>query len=115
MEGPSKHCFLLRPVEEEEKIYFRPKVGFGDLTATVLSKSYASFSVPEKSEGFDEIKFAWDTEKKSKDYLRKWMLETKATTRIEDLQPSKEFTDKHAASWMCLVRKNDIPNTPFVG
>jgi len=87
--------------EEEEKVYFRPKVGMGDLTAAVLSKSYASFSIPEKSEGFDEIKFAWDPQGKSKEYLRKWMLETKAVTRIEDLQPSEHFTTKNAA-WQKL-------------
>lgn len=83
--------------EDEEKIYFRPKVGCGDLTAAVLSKSFAKFSIPENSEGFDEVKFAWDKEAKSKDFLRKWMLETKAATRLEDLQPSKSFTDKNAA------------------
>jgi len=83
--------------EEEEKMSFLPKGAVPDLTPSVLSKAFANFTIPEKDEGFDEIKFIWQEEEQSKEYLRKWVLETKLTTRIEDLQPSQDFKDKYAA------------------
>jgi len=83
--------------DEEMKVAFRPKIGNGDLTPQVLTKSFAGFTIPEKSEGFNEVKYLWDSEQTAKDYLRKWVLTTKQNTRIEDLTPSKYFTDKHAA------------------
>merc|ERR1719183_3188935 len=83
--------------EEEKKLWFSPKVGNGDIAATLLSKAYGDFSLPEKKEGFDQVKYEWQPEAKSKDYLRKWILETKLTTRIEDLQPSQYFKEKLTA------------------
>jgi len=83
---------------EEQKLWFQPKVGAGDLAPAVLSKAFASFTIPEKEEGFDAINYEWQQEAKSKEYLRKWVVETKLTSRIEDLQPSQYFKDK-AAAW----------------
>lgn len=40
--------------EEEEKLSFVPKGAVSDLAPNVLAKAFASFTVPEKSEGFDE-------------------------------------------------------------
>eukprot|EP00931_Biecheleriopsis_adriatica_P121965 TRINITY_DN969_c0_g3_i1.p1 TRINITY_DN969_c0_g3~~TRINITY_DN969_c0_g3_i1.p1 ORF type:complete len:866 (-),score=253.14 TRINITY_DN969_c0_g3_i1:81-2606(-) len=82
--------------EEEKTRYFKPKVGSGDLTASALAKHFANFSIPDQLEGFDEVRFEWEDEDKSKAYLRKWMLETKAVARIEDLEPSKYFVDKNS-------------------
>ncbi|CAE6964894.1 unnamed protein product [Symbiodinium natans] len=83
--------------EDEEKLSFLPKGVIPDLTPSILGKAFANFTIPEKDEGFDEIKFVWQEESQSKEYLRKWVLETKLTTRIEDLQPSQDFRDKFAA------------------
>ncbi|CAK9048855.1 Heterogeneous nuclear ribonucleoprotein U (hnRNP U) (Scaffold-attachment factor A) (SAF-A), partial [Durusdinium trenchii] len=83
--------------EEEEKQFFPTKGYLSDLAPSVLAKAFASFMVPEKSEGFDEVKYEWQDAAKSKEYLRKWVLETKLTTRIEELQPSQDFKDKLAA------------------
>mmetsp|Transcript_43048 Transcript_43048/g.77141 ORF Transcript_43048/g.77141 Transcript_43048/m.77141 type:complete len:822 (-) Transcript_43048:111-2576(-) len=83
--------------EEEENLSFLPKGPVPDLAPSILSKAFANFTIPEKEEGFDEIKFIWQKEPASKEYLRKWVLETKLTTRIEDLQPSQDFKDKFAA------------------
>lgn len=83
--------------EEEMKLSFRPKLGSGDLAPAVLSKFFTGFTIPEKAEGFDDVRFEWENATKSKEYLRKWVLETKQTSRIEDLQPSKYFQDKMAA------------------
>ncbi|CAE7939977.1 EMB2654, partial [Symbiodinium necroappetens] len=45
--------------EEEENLSFLPKGAVPDLTPSVLSKAFANFTIPEKDEGFDEIKFIW--------------------------------------------------------
>merc|ERR1711920_779878 len=89
-EGPPK----VELTEEEEKMWFRPQPGAPDLTSTVLSQSFAYFTIPGKDEGFDDIRFEWQGEGTSKEYLRKWVLEKKLTSRIEDLQPSQWFKDK---------------------
>merc|ERR1711879_818689 len=81
--------------EEEMKATFA--TGFiKDLSDVVLNKAFGDFSIPDKSEGFDEVKFVWQKEKPSKDYLQKWVLERKRTSRIEDLKPSEWFTNKQA-------------------
>eukprot|EP00747_Dinoflagellata_sp_TGD_P078260 gnl/TRDRNA2_/TRDRNA2_159982_c1_seq1.p1 gnl/TRDRNA2_/TRDRNA2_159982_c1~~gnl/TRDRNA2_/TRDRNA2_159982_c1_seq1.p1 ORF type:complete len:879 (+),score=344.53 gnl/TRDRNA2_/TRDRNA2_159982_c1_seq1:71-2707(+) len=87
---------------EEDKKSFFPISQVKDLTDAELSKSFANFSIPEKSEGFHEIKFEWQNETKSKDYLSKWVLERKLTTRIEDLKPSEWFTGKYG-EWTKLL------------
>merc|ERR1712187_87965 len=57
-------------------------------------RSCARFSVPEKSEGFDEIKFNWTKDAKCKEHVKNYVLAKKATTRIEDLTPSDWFKKK---------------------
>lgn len=47
--------------------------------------------LPDKEEGFDEIKFDWSKKQKCAEYLKAWVLEKKNTTRIEDLKPSEWF------------------------
>lgn len=44
------------------------------------------------------MRYAWASASDSKDYLRKWVLEQKRTSRIDDLQPSKWFMEK-LATW----------------
>merc|ERR1712060_774324 len=53
-------------------------------------------SVPEKSEGFDEINFNWTWDAKCKEHVKNYVLAKKATTRIEDLSPSAWFQQKQA-------------------
>merc|ERR1712048_661852 len=76
--------------EEESKMWFA-KGGLSDLGTSVLDKHFGEFSIPSKSEGFDEIKYDWQKEKPSKEYLRNWVLERKRTSRIDSLQPSEWF------------------------
>ncbi|CAE7381523.1 ASPH [Symbiodinium pilosum] len=83
--------------DEEKKKYFRNRQGLPDLAPTTLRKFLQQFSLPEKSEGWDEIKYAWDQAHSSRDYLRKWVVEAKRTTLIEDPQPSQTFTTKFMA------------------
>jgi len=81
--------------EEEKKLSFRQPVT-NDLTTQVLNAAFDQFCIPEKDEGFDEIRFAWQNEENSKAYLKKWVLERKITSRIEDLAPSEWFKTKVA-------------------
>ena len=66
-------------LDEEEELHFVPRGFVSDLAPAVLAKAFASFTVPEKSEGFDEaremkemhpferleVAFEWQTEAKS--------------------------------------------------
>eukprot|EP00971_Amphidinium_carterae_P123953 2455024-Amphidinium_carterae.1 len=63
-----------------------------DLTEGALSSSFSSFSVPSTDEGFDEVKYIWLQDKGScQEYLRKWVLAKKVTTKMEDIVPSDWF------------------------
>merc|ERR1712176_1471137 len=81
--------------EEEEKIWFT-KGGIPDISPQVVDKCFGDFGIPAKSEGFDEIKFEWQKEKASKEYLRNWVLERKRTSKLEWLQPSAWFKEQQA-------------------
>jgi len=79
--------------DEEKKVTFTAK-NLKDLTPQVLSASFSKFTTPEMDEGFDDIQYEWQKAAGAKDYLKNWVLEKKLTTRIEDLRPGKEFSDK---------------------
>lgn len=81
--------------EEEANTWFS-KTGVGDLTQSVLDRYFTDFSIPEKAEGFDEVRFEWQKESESKEYLKKWMLERKRTSRIDHLKPSEWFQSQQA-------------------
>lgn len=82
--------------DEEKKKVFRTKP-LSDVLPTTLGRFLDRFTLPDKSEGFDEVKFLWDPATKCQEYLRTWILEAKRNTPIEDLQPSQEFTTKYTA------------------
>merc|ERR1712217_80126 len=82
----------------EEKAMCFVKVTTPDLTPTTLNTSFGSYSVPDKAEGFDDIKFNWSAAAKSKEFLKTYILDKKATTRVEDITPSAWFREKNA-SW----------------
>merc|ERR1712113_1300827 len=78
---------------EEKRQWFR-KPTTPDLTAYHLSSNFGKFTIPEKDEGVDEIKYLWSKEERCKDYLKCWIRDRKATARIEDLQPGEWFHTK---------------------
>mmetsp|Transcript_63019 Transcript_63019/g.114517 ORF Transcript_63019/g.114517 Transcript_63019/m.114517 type:complete len:747 (+) Transcript_63019:15-2255(+) len=59
-----------------------------------FSRQFTSFSLPDSTEGFDEIRFEWQPLKECEEHLQKWKQRCKLTQRIEDLQPSKWFSKK---------------------
>jgi len=87
---------------EEEKAMDFPASGQPDLTPQVLASSYAKFTTPQDDEGFDSIKYEWDSKEKSASYLKSWVLNKKLTTRIEDLKPGQFFKEKAAEFEKCL-------------
>jgi len=84
-------------------MWFRPVSAGGtpDLQDVVLNQSFSQFSIPDKEEGFDDIRYEWQDATKSRDYLRNWVQERKRTSRIEDLQPGAWFEEK-LKEWLQL-------------
>merc|ERR1712217_411701 len=84
---------------EEEKNQVFPKkeaAGPPDITPDEINRSFGKFTVPDKSEGFDERRYEWEGAKESYDYLRKWVVARKQNDRMDDLEPSAWWKDKHA-------------------
>merc|ERR1712151_563610 len=89
--------------EEEKKIWFKPQTLY-DLTPQMMTASFAQFTIPEADEGFDKLDFEWQDEATSRSYLRRWVLEKKRTTRLDDIQPSEWFFAK-LAEWQKILQE----------
>merc|ERR1712187_968829 len=79
---------------EEEKNTKFIKSGLPDISEKIFAKSYASFSLPAKEEGFDEVQFDWDKEKECSGLLQKFILEQKLLQKVDDLQPGAWFKER---------------------
>lgn len=85
--------------EEEKTASFR-KRAVSDLASWLLSSSFTKFSLPQKSEGFDDVRFPWAKKSEvAEDYLKKWVLKQKVTCRIEELQAGEWFKGK-TTEWL---------------
>merc|ERR1712108_121748 len=80
--------------EEEKAMWFAPGAA-DDIFSTTLHSSLSHFSLPSDAEPFDEIRFPWQNSERSKAHFRSWLLEKKRTTRVEDIQPSQWFLERH--------------------
>jgi len=98
--------------EEDKKTWFRPPP-VSDLTTGVLNSAFGKFTLPQKSEGFDDIKYEWEPATKANDYLRKWVLDRKVTSKMEDLKPSDWFKEKHEI-FNKAVKEWQAKQKPFV-
>lgn len=83
---------VIELTEGEKQLWYR-KTTTPDMGERDLAKSYAQFSLPDKTEGFNEIAFEWQDEKSCKTLLKAWVMEKKLTQRAEDLQPGAAFKD----------------------
>merc|ERR1719161_1712315 len=81
-------------LDDQEKLQLFRKSVVTDLSSWTLAASFSKFTLPDKSEGFDEMKFEWYKEKEAAEYVRSWVLERKLTIRIEDLRPGEWFRAK---------------------
>jgi hypothetical protein len=83
--------------EEETTRFLRRGSGTTpDLTPFALSTGFSKFSIPDESEGFDEVKFSWMKKDKAVGYVKSWIVDKKSNIRLEDIVPSAEFKEKHA-------------------
>merc|ERR1712232_714953 len=69
--------------------------GIPDLTPYMLNTTFAKFSLPEKEEGFHDIRYSWSAAEKAAEYLKAYKLEKKITMRMEDLTPSDWFHERY--------------------
>merc|ERR1712125_284871 len=79
---------------EKEQWFLKPGKDEGDLSFKDLSASFASFTLPTKEEGFDEIRYVWQKDEACAEYLKQWILEQKLTQRVEDLEPGAWFKEQ---------------------
>mmetsp|Transcript_115359 Transcript_115359/g.182267 ORF Transcript_115359/g.182267 Transcript_115359/m.182267 type:complete len:959 (+) Transcript_115359:47-2923(+) len=83
-----------RPVAtltDEEKTQWFHKRRTTDLNSLTLSSCFPHFTIPEKEEGFEEIRYEWADKSKSSDYLKSWVGKMKLESRMEELQPGEWF------------------------
>merc|ERR1712190_299798 len=78
----------------QEKSCFFNKALTPDMDEKELGRIFGTFTLPEKSEGFDEVKFVWQNQAKSTEYLKAWIKERKLNQRVEDLQPGSWFKEQ---------------------
>mmetsp|Transcript_36511 Transcript_36511/g.96625 ORF Transcript_36511/g.96625 Transcript_36511/m.96625 type:complete len:782 (-) Transcript_36511:128-2473(-) len=87
--------------EEEKKMWFRPiEDGIGGLTdiaSQVLNHTFTAYSIPDKAEGFDDVRYEWQAEAKAQEYLKAWVARKKIETRIESLMPGEWFNEQQSA------------------
>eukprot|EP00444_Apocalathium_aciculiferum_P030363 CAMPEP_0183444692 /NCGR_PEP_ID=MMETSP0370-20130417/95862_1 /TAXON_ID=268820 /ORGANISM="Peridinium aciculiferum, Strain PAER-2" /LENGTH=879 /DNA_ID=CAMNT_0025635129 /DNA_START=59 /DNA_END=2698 /DNA_ORIENTATION=- len=76
--------------DEEKKLWFRTATT-ADIYGGHLDRVFMDFSIPQKSEGFDDIRFAWEKEAACKAYLHKKVAEKKRTCKLEIVVPSEWF------------------------
>jgi len=85
----------------DDSVWFLPAGALRDVSDRVISQNYAKFSLPVEDEGFGKIEFQWLAREPAEAHLKQWVLERKATTLIEDLEPGEWFTIKLKA-WHTL-------------
>eukprot|EP00930_Biecheleria_cincta_P017732 TRINITY_DN139_c0_g1_i3.p1 TRINITY_DN139_c0_g1~~TRINITY_DN139_c0_g1_i3.p1 ORF type:complete len:909 (-),score=260.43 TRINITY_DN139_c0_g1_i3:165-2819(-) len=87
--------------EEEQKAFFY-KSQVLDMSTSTLNTSFLKFSLPEKGDGFDEVKFSWSQKGEAETYLKDWVKDKKIHSRIEEIQPGDAFSKKWGA-WQKVV------------
>merc|ERR1711870_46514 len=78
----------------QEKSCFFNKALTPDMDEKELGRIFGTFTLPDKSEGFDEVKFVWQNQAKSTEYLKAWIKERKLNQRVEDVQPGSWFNEQ---------------------
>merc|ERR1712032_1360078 len=89
--------------EEEKKLWF-VKRDCPDLVEDKLAKTFASFSLPDDAEGFDEIRYAWQAAPQCAVHLKEWMLELKKKLPAEELEPSAWFKERWT-EWQRVLKE----------
>jgi len=110
-EEPMEPCAKAELTEEDLKVVFRSS-SVKDLTSSAVSQIFRHVAIPDKSEGFDEIKFCWDKQDAATKLVRQWILKNKAEQRVEDITLGEWFKEKWAA-WQKEVQDLRKKQTEF--
>merc|ERR1712217_132285 len=78
----------------EEKNCFFNNALTPDMDEKELGRIFGTFSLPDKAEGFDEIKYVWQNQAKSEEYVKAWVKTRKLNQRVEDLRPGSWFNEQ---------------------
>merc|ERR1711948_124124 len=78
----------------EEKGAFFNKALTPDMDEKELGRIFGTFTLPDKTEGFDDVKFVWQNQAKSEEYLKAWVKTRKLNQRVEDLTPGNWFHEQ---------------------
>lgn len=97
--------------EEEKAMTFKPST-VSDLADNVLAAALGGISMPDKSEGFDEIVFEWSGAKEAQEYLTTFLRKHKLTARVDDLEPTEWFTTMRTEFEKCRTEWHDGQNGP---
>jgi len=87
--------------EEEKALKYLPNTSV-DIAERELARSYASFTLPKTSEGFDQVDFVWEKEEPCGKFLKSWVLEKKQTQRAEELVVGDDFKQL-SSEWLKTV------------
>merc|ERR1711865_730659 len=109
-EGPDPKPPTLELNADEKKSWFQKSI-IPDLTPTVLNAAFQKYTLPEKSEGFDEVQYAWANAAKSAEHVNKWRQDKKVTAKIDDLVAGEWFAAR-SLEWTkflqsCKQKQND--------
>jgi len=81
--------------QEQSDCFKKPAAGsLSDISSFLLGQIFSKFELPDDTEGFDSIQYSWSQRTDCLEHLRRWNLDRKITTRIEDLQPSDWFRER---------------------
>eukprot|EP00929_Paragymnodinium_shiwhaense_P031658 TRINITY_DN1768_c1_g1_i1.p1 TRINITY_DN1768_c1_g1~~TRINITY_DN1768_c1_g1_i1.p1 ORF type:complete len:1066 (+),score=264.64 TRINITY_DN1768_c1_g1_i1:110-3307(+) len=97
---------------EEVADRLEPPAALPDVADSDLSASFASFSLPAKEDGFDEITYDWSPEEQAELHLRRWVQARKMTTRVEDLKPGDWFGER-LSDWQKELQKFRLAQFEF--
>lgn len=79
---------------EKFDLFHKESNAIPDIQVQLINASFHHFTLPEKEEGFDEVRYNWSDAKLCEEHISNWVHERKLTTRIEDLTPSDWFRGK---------------------
>merc|ERR1711865_915535 len=92
-EPEETECPKVDLTDEELKMFFKP-VAVADISSGAMGAAFSQFAIPTKDEGFAEVKYDWQNEKASQEYLKKRVSGLKITARVDELKPSEWFKTK---------------------
>jgi len=79
---------------EQHEPWLKKTSSLSDVSPFALSQIVLKGSLPDLSEGFDDVVYAWQPYEEAKTHMRRWSLERKIGVRVEDIQPSDWFREK---------------------